>query len=89
MIHRLLDEAEEQVNREVMLAYFFLWREAPAEGWTPDELDRRVEQFLRDEAEAAIDFEVADALDKLRRFQIVPIASALGRIEPISSLCRV
>ncbi len=71
VIHRLLDEAEEQENREVMLAYFFLWREAPAEGWTPDELDRRVEQFLRDEAEAAIDFEVADALDKLRRFQIV------------------
>jgi hypothetical protein len=71
VIHRLLDEAEEQENREVMLAYFFLWREAPAEGWTPTELDRRVEQFLHAEAEAAIDFEVADAVDKLRRFQII------------------
>ncbi|MEX0675476.1 MAG: TMEM143 family protein [Pirellulales bacterium] len=71
VIHRLLDEAEEQENREVMLAYFFLWREAPADGWTPDELDRRIEQFLHERARAGIDFEIADALDKLRRFQIV------------------
>lgn len=68
VIHRLLDEAEEQENREVMLAYFFLWREAPSEGWTASQLDCRVERFLHEHAELAVDFEIADALDKLRRF---------------------
>jgi hypothetical protein len=70
VIHRLLDEAEEQENREVMLAYYFLWREAPAEGWTSEALDRRVEAFLHEHAELAVDFEIGDAIDKLERFDL-------------------
>jgi hypothetical protein len=71
VIHRMLDEAEEQENREALLAYFFLWQEAPAEGWSTDELDKRIEAFLRTAAAREVDFEVGDALDKLERFQIV------------------
>jgi Protein of unknown function (DUF3754) len=70
VIHRLLDEAEEQENRETMLGWFFLWRHAPAEGWTAEQLDHRIEQFLHVEAEQSIDFEIADALAKLERFGI-------------------
>jgi Protein of unknown function (DUF3754) len=70
VIHRLLDEAQEQENREVLLAWFFLWRHAPAGGWTADELDRQVEHFLHNEVQMSVDFEIADALDKLRRFGI-------------------
>jgi hypothetical protein len=70
VIHRLLDEAEEQENRETLLAWFFLWRHAGAEGWTPAELDLRIEEFLHREADQAIDFEIADALEKLARFGI-------------------
>ncbi len=75
-IHRLLDEAEEQENREAMLAYFFLWRHAPAAGWTSEELDERIEAFLRVHAARDVDFEIGDALDKLERLAIVESAPA-------------
>jgi hypothetical protein len=88
VIHRLLDEAAEQENREVMLAYFFLWHHAPQEGLTAAELDGRIEAWLLAEAEQHVDFEIRDALDKLERLQIakctgehwqaVPIGEALA-----------
>ena len=71
VLHRMLDEAEEQENREAILAYFFLWQEAPPDGWSVQELDERIETFLRVEAAREIDFEVGDALAKLERFKIV------------------
>ena len=40
VMFRLLDEAEEQESREAILAYYLLWKRAPAEGWTENELDR-------------------------------------------------
>ncbi len=84
---RLLDEAEEQECREALLAYFFLWRQAGPQGWTPAELDERVEGYLRDTAGVTVDFETAEALDKLEglglvrrsggRCRAVPLAGAL------------
>jgi hypothetical protein len=70
VIHRLFDEAQEQENREVLLAWFFLWRHAPVDGWTSDELDHRIEQFLQGEVKMSVDFEIADALDKLSQLGI-------------------
>jgi hypothetical protein len=70
-IYRLLDEAEEQENREAMLAYFYLWRYAPPNGWSADELDRQIEAFLLARCGQEVDFEVADALDKLVRLKLV------------------
>ena len=69
-IHRLLDEAEEQENREAMLAYFFLWRDVPPAGLSSAELDARIEAFLRTRVRGEIDFEVDDALAKLERLEI-------------------
>lgn len=71
VLFRLLDEAEEQECREAVLAYFLLWRRAGADGWTVDELDRAAEQFLRQMLEVGVDFEIHDALDKLRRLGLV------------------
>ena len=34
VMFRLLDEAEEQETREMLLGYFYLWRYAGEEGWT-------------------------------------------------------
>ena len=90
-IHRLLDEAEEQENREAMLAYFFLWREAPADGFAPHELDQSIERFLHQRAGGHVDFEVSDALEKLQRlgvakrepsgqWQAVPIERAIDAL---------
>ena len=89
---RLLDEAEEQENREALLAYYFLWQLAPAQGWSSEELDRQIEIFLQEATGRAIDFEVGDALQKLIRLDIVqtlpngylraiPIAQSLTRLD--------
>jgi hypothetical protein len=69
-IHRLLDEAEEQENREALLGYFVLWHEAPPAGLTAAELDLRVESLVRPRAGGEVDFEIDDALAKLARLEI-------------------
>ena len=71
VLAHLLDEAEEQECREMMLAYYFLWKRAPETGFTREELDRQVEAFLEEVTGRPVDFEVADALDKLRRLKLV------------------
>lgn len=73
-ILRLIDEAEEQEFREVMLAYFLLWRDAPAEGWTAEQLDQAAETWLGERLETPVDFEIPDALEKLARLKL-----AVGR----------
>ena len=83
VIHRLLDEAGEQENREAMLAYYFLWREAPPEGLAPEDLDQRIEAWLTAEAEQSIDFEIADALAKLERLKIATLENGRWRALPI------
>ncbi len=74
-LYRLVDEAEEQENRETILAYYYLWRMRPAEGWSGDELDGQVESRLRVEAGSDVDFEVADALAKLQRMGLADSSS--------------
>ncbi len=71
VLMRLLDEAEEQECRETFLAYFCLWKHAPAEGWTSEQLDDYVEMYLEGNAHLKVDFEIGDALAKLERLKIV------------------
>lgn len=68
---RLLDEAEEQECREAFLGYFLLWQEAGSSGWTAEHLDDRVENYLEQEANMKVDFEIGDALAKLERLRLV------------------
>jgi len=91
VLFHLLDEAEEQECREAMLAYYCLWRYAPAEGWTMSDLDDYVEMDLERIADIKVDFEVDDAMAKLERLQLVtkngdryvavPIEQALERLD--------
>jgi hypothetical protein len=93
VLDRLLDEAEEQDCREAFLAYFHLWRDAPAEGWTFAQLDDYIELEIERIAQVKFDFEVDDALAKLERLQLVtkngecyravPIGEAMRRIDEI------
>ncbi len=88
---RLLDEAEEQECREAFLGYFFLWRSAGAKGWTAEQLDDHVEEYLEQAANLKVDFEIGDALAKLERLRLierkddcivaVPIETALERLD--------
>jgi hypothetical protein len=71
VLTHVLDEAEEQECRETYLAYFCLWKCAPAEGWTPGQLDDYVEHYLENRANLKVDFEVGDALEKLERLRLL------------------
>ncbi len=71
---RLLDEAEEQEFREAVLAWWLLWRKSSGGddgGWTAPQIDRAAEKFLRDRCNLQVDFEIEDALDKLRRLKLI------------------
>ena len=70
VLFRLLNEAEEQEFRETILAWWVLWRHG-AGGWTPRQIDRAVERFLKRALDLGVDFEIHDALDKLRRLKLV------------------
>jgi hypothetical protein len=68
---QVLDEAEEQECRETILAYFYLWKHAPREGWTAEQLDDYVEMELEGKVGLKVDFEIDDALAKLEKLNIV------------------
>ena len=64
----MIGAAEEQECKEAFLAYYFLQTAAPL---TQDDLDRRIEQWLRSTFGIEVDFEVDDALAKLERLGLL------------------
>ena len=89
VLHTLLSSAEQQEVVEVLLAYRFLLA-APG-GLTAAELDAEVETWLRDAGQGDIDFEVADAVAKLRRLEVIeghPTMRALPLPESLALLDR-
>ncbi|MBL9081028.1 MAG: DUF3754 domain-containing protein [Planctomycetales bacterium] len=70
---RLCDEAEDQEYREALTAWFLLWRQAPHDGWLMEELDRSAERLLQAELKRDVDFDVADAVDKMIRWRMVDV----------------
>jgi hypothetical protein len=95
VLFRLLDEAEEQETREVLLAYFYLWRYAGDRGWTAAELDDYIELDLERRLNLEVDFEITDAVKKLERagllvahgdrYRAVPIDRAQERLDQLWS----
>lgn len=91
VLTRLLDEAEEQECREVLLGYYFLWKYAPPGGWNEKTLDDTIEQYLERKTGLKVDFEIGDSLEKLVRLEMVkkvgdnyvaePIDKALERLD--------
>ena len=89
VLHTLLSSAEQQEVVEVLLAYRFLLA-APG-GLTAAELDAEVEAWLRDAGQGDIDFEVADAVAKLHRLEVIeghPTMRALPLAESLALLDR-
>jgi hypothetical protein len=91
VLFRLLNEAETQEWRETVLAYFYLWKYAPPEGWTEEQLDDYIEEQIEAKTGLKVDFEVDDAVGKLERLGIVtktddlyaaiPIEQAVARLK--------
>ena len=88
VLHALLSSAEQQEVIEVLLAYRLLL--AAPDGLTPPELDLAVERWLGATCHRDVDFEIDDALAKLRALELVddapllrgrPVPDALARLD--------
>jgi hypothetical protein len=87
----LINAAEEQETKEVILAYHSLLTAGPAA--SAAELDRRIEAWLKQAFGVEVDFEVSDALSKLEglgllaqkegKIAVVPLADALARLDTL------
>lgn len=82
VLHRILDEAEEQEFREALLA----WRLLSERGLlaaTPRQLDEAVEQWLAARLGVQVDFEIEDALHKLEQWGLCRLLPG-GRYHAVS-----
>lgn len=71
VFHRLIDAAEEEECKEAVLAYYFLLiADKPL---SAEELDQQVEAWFESSLRHVLDFEVDDALQKLRKLKLVSI----------------
>jgi hypothetical protein len=68
VFHYILNEAEEEECKEAILSYYFLLRSE--NGLTSSELDNDIEQWFAKKYDTVIDFEISDALRKLKKFDL-------------------
>jgi hypothetical protein len=83
VLMRLFDEAEEQQCRETYLAYFCLWRFAPPQGWTPEQLEDYIEMYLEGSAGLKVAFEVGAALIQLEQMHLIQKDGGVYRPLPL------
>ena len=87
----LIDASEEEELKETILAYAFLYkRKQPL---TADELDAQIELWFKDTFQLVMDFDVEDALKKLKkiglgtetngRWTVLPLEKAIIRVDEI------
>ena len=80
VLTRLVDEAEEEETKEALLGYaFLLWSDEPIRA---EQLDHSIETWLFKHHGVELDFEVADAVDKLVQLAIVRRADN-GTLRPV------
>lgn len=73
VFHTLIDSAEEEDCKETIIAYaFLLTQQQPL---TAAELDSAIEQWFEKKYQCKLDFEIADALEKLVRFNLVTVVN--------------
>jgi len=86
VFHHLVDEAEEEETKEAMLAYYFLLKEKrPLKKVA---LDGIIERWFKRIHGCSLDFDVGDALEKLRRLELVEAMSAGWRAVPLEEALR-
>jgi hypothetical protein len=82
VLYHLLAEAEEQEFREVVLAWWLLWR-GGMQGARAADLDTAAEDWLLARFGLVVDFEVGDALTKLDRLNLAR-QSTSGRWQAVT-----
>ncbi|HUV23301.1 MAG TPA: TMEM143 family protein [Gammaproteobacteria bacterium] len=82
---RLINDAEAEESKEALLAYYFLLISPVA--LAKAELDRQIESWFEARWNCSIDFEVGDALHKLRRLGLVKeSAGELTAVDLVSAI---
>lgn len=89
--YSLLNSSEEEVLKETILAYAFLDRSPNP--ITAEELDHQIESWFRTKFHADLDFDVKDALDKLKniglgletngKWEVIALDKALVKIDAL------
>lgn len=69
VFHRLTDDAEEEENKEAILAYYFLLTHP--QGLSQHALDQHIERWFREKWACTLNFEIDDALQKLLALGLV------------------
>lgn len=69
VFHRLIHDAEEEECKEALLAYYFLLT-SPTPLPQPA-LDQKIEAWLREQWDCTLDFEIYDALAKLKQLGMI------------------
>lgn len=69
VFHTLVNEAEEEDFKEVILAYTFLLKSP--EGLSAKALDQTIEDYFKNKYQCALNFEIDDALKKLNTLKLV------------------
>jgi Protein of unknown function (DUF3754) len=70
MLAHLVDSAEAEECKELLLAYYLLYAERNRD-FTRQELDRRVERWLKEQFDVDVNFDVSLAVEKLRGKQLL------------------
>ena len=90
VLFRLVVEAEEQEAREALLGYFLLWQASKdtRRGITLKQLDQQAESLLAAIIDTDVDFEVCDAVLKLKRYGLAVENGEYYRAVPIDEACQ-
>lgn len=92
VFHHIVADAEEEEFKEVLLGYLFLLKSK--DGLTAQALDAAIEDWFVKVYKAAIDFEIEDALAKLKRLNLCTAKASLAgeptilTAVPLSEACR-
>ena len=81
VLARLVDEAEQQQARTVLLAYFCLWHYPSPEGVTLDDLACAMDLYLDRHAQVPVLCDMAEALEHLRGLGLATEAG--GKLRPV------
>ena len=80
VFHRIVNDAEEEECKEAILAYYFLLTsDTPM---SRESLDQAIEQWLSEQWQCRVDFEIDDALNKLAALKLLQETD--GKLEVVS-----
>lgn len=83
VFHTLIDAAEEEDFKETILAYSFLLNSSA--GLSAKNLDEKIEQWFKEKYQCDVDFEISDALSKLKRMALVEVIDEIYHATPLNN----